>query len=73
MFSDYLEIVKEKSTENEYCIDFLIPGVNKEDIEISFDDNILSVTSKKITFFGRKYNNKIKVVAGTGKEIDMNR
>jgi len=36
-----------KETENEYQLDLIIPGFKKDDIDITIDNNILKISSKK--------------------------
>lgn len=72
MFSNYFNAVKTKEEKDKFIIECLIPGVNKEDVEVSFDKNLISIVSKKETFFGNKYDYKSKLMTNyTDKTLDF--
>ncbi|WP_457743304.1 Hsp20/alpha crystallin family protein [Sulfurimonas sp.] len=47
--SEFVPAVNTREGKNAYHIDVDLPGVNKEDVEISVDKNILSVSGKRET------------------------
>lgn len=54
--------MKSSCQENKTVLEFLMPGVEKEDVEILIDGNLISVSSKKETFFGEKIKYKTKIL-----------
>lgn len=56
MFYDSIQCVNAKSLEDKYVIQVLLPGVDKEDVELLFDNDVLTIKTTKPTFFGKNFD-----------------
>lgn len=64
------ECVEDK--DNNFLINCLIPGIEKKDINVNIDDeNILTVSSNKDTFFGFKYKYSSKLTPSRDIKINF--
>ena len=68
MFYDSIQCVNAKEVEDKYVIEVLLPGVDKEDVELLFDKGVLTIKTNKPTFFGEKFNYRSSLL-----RIDINR
>ncbi len=49
-----------KETEKEYLLDVEMPGLKKEQIEVSFDDGVLTISSKQEDVYNEERENYIR-------------
>ena len=68
MFYDSIQCVNAKVQEDKYVIQVLLPGVDKSDVELLFDKEILTIKTTKPTFFGKNFNYKSSLL-----KVDQNK
>lgn len=72
-FKDYPQVFKGdlkvdlKETEDQYVVDAELPGVRKEDIEVTYKDNYLSITAEREEVVDEKKENYIRKERSYGK------
>lgn len=49
-----------KETDKEYLLDMEIPGLNKEQIEVNFDDGVLTISAKQEDQYNEERENYIR-------------